>query len=237
MSLTDDLRAAPPGCTASRSSGGSRGRRSRSSSGRCSPGWRRSRPAPARARSSSRPAAPSTRRSRRRRTRPTASWPSASGAASRPSSLTFRIGSSADVLRDWKPRELDLVLVDGAHAFPYPTLDWWYLHPHLKTGGLMLLDDAYMPPVAAVVDHLRDSGAWRLERAGQLPHRRRPQARRRDDRRRMEGAIRMNFCVSAARPRAVAAVRQRVFSTQRRAEGGRPRAPASSAVPRRSGLT
>jgi hypothetical protein len=77
--------------------------------------------------------------------------------------LTFRIGSSADVLRDWEPRELDLVLVDGAHAFPYPTLDWWYLAPHLRNGGLMLLDDAYMPPVAAVVDHVRHSTAWRLE--------------------------------------------------------------------------
>ena len=46
------------------------------------------------------------------------------------------------------------MLVDGAHAFPYPTLDWWLLAPHVKIGGLMLLDDAYMPPVAAVVDHL-----------------------------------------------------------------------------------
>lgn len=78
--------------------------------------------------------------------------------------VTFRIGSSADVLRDWEPRPLDLVLVDGAHAFPYPTLDWWYLAPHLKVGGLMLLDDAYMPPVVAVLDYLRHSAAWRIER-------------------------------------------------------------------------
>ena len=77
--------------------------------------------------------------------------------------LRFRIGSSADVLRTWDARPLDLVLVDGAHAFPYPMLDWWFLAPHLKIGGLMLLDDAYMPPVAAVVDHLRGSPAWRLE--------------------------------------------------------------------------
>jgi hypothetical protein len=77
--------------------------------------------------------------------------------------LRFRIGSSPDVLRTWDARPLDLVLVDGAHAFPYPTLDWWFLAPHLKVGGLMLLDDAYMPPVAAVVDHLRGSPAWRLE--------------------------------------------------------------------------
>ena len=78
--------------------------------------------------------------------------------------LRFRIGSSADVLRTWDARPLDLVLVDGAHAFPYPTLDWWFLAPHLKVGGLMLLDDAYMPPVAAVVDYVRSSPAWQLER-------------------------------------------------------------------------
>jgi hypothetical protein len=77
--------------------------------------------------------------------------------------LSFRIGSSAEVLRTWQPRALDLALVDGAHAFPYPTLDWWFLAPHLKIGGLLLLDDAYMPPVAAVVDHLRGSPAWALE--------------------------------------------------------------------------
>src|ERR687883_850700 len=77
--------------------------------------------------------------------------------------VRFLIGPSHKVLPRWEPRPLDLVLVDGAHGFPYPTLDWWYLAPHLKIGGLMLLDDAYMPPVAAVVDHLRDSKAWRLE--------------------------------------------------------------------------
>ena len=34
--------------------------------------------------------------------------------------LTFRIGSSADVLRDWEPRPLDFVLVDGASRLPVP---------------------------------------------------------------------------------------------------------------------
>ena len=131
--------------------------------------------------------------------------------------LTFRIGSSADVLREWQPRELDLVLVDGAHAFPYPTLDWWYLSPHLKVGGLMLLDDAYMPPVTAVVDHLRDSQSWRLEEPVSF---RTAVARKLADEvpdgewkgERVAG--RMNFRYLPPRRRAVAAVRQRVFSTQ-----------------------
>jgi hypothetical protein len=131
--------------------------------------------------------------------------------------LTFRIGSSADVLRDWEGRPLDLVLVDGAHAFPYPTLDWWYLAPHLKVGGLMLLDDAYMPPVAAVVDHLRDSKAWRLEEPVSF---RTAVARKLADEvpdgewkgERVAG--RMSFRYLPPRRRAVASVRQRVFSTR-----------------------
>jgi hypothetical protein len=76
------------------------------------------------------------------------------------SSVTFRIGPSHEVLPALRPRELDLVLVDGAHGFPYPILDWWYLAPRLRIGGLMLLDDAYMPPVGALVDALRAQPGW-----------------------------------------------------------------------------
>ena len=131
--------------------------------------------------------------------------------------LRFRIGSSADVLRDWPARPLDLALVDGAHAFPYPTLDWWYLAPHLKVGGLMLLDDAYMPPVAAVVDHVRNSKAWRLEDPVSF---RTAVARKLADEvpdgewkgERVAG--RMSFRYLPPQRRAVAAVRQRVFSTR-----------------------
>ena len=126
--------------------------------------------------------------------------------------LRFRIGSSADVLRDWEARPLDLVLVDGAHAFPYPTLDWWYLAPHVRIGGLMLLDDAYMPPVAAVVDHLRASSAWRLEE---------PVSFRTAVARKLAEEVpdgewkgrRMTFSYLPPGRRAVASVRQRVFST------------------------
>jgi predicted O-methyltransferase YrrM len=131
--------------------------------------------------------------------------------------VRFRIGSSPEVLRTWEGRPLDLVLVDGAHAFPYPTLDWWFLAPHVKIGGLMLLDDAYMPPVAAVVDHVRGSAAWRLEEppsfrtavvrklAEEVPE---PEWKGE----RIGG--RMSFRYLPPQRRAVAAVRQRVFSTR-----------------------
>jgi predicted O-methyltransferase YrrM len=131
--------------------------------------------------------------------------------------VRFRIGSSADVLRTWEPRPLDLALVDGAHAFPYPTLDWWFLAPHLKIGGLMLLDDAYMPPVAAVVDHLRGSSAWALERPASF---RTAVARKladevpRPDWRGERIGGRMSFRYLPPGQRPFASARQRFFSTR-----------------------
>jgi hypothetical protein len=80
-------------------------------------------------------------------------------------SVRFLIGSSHEVLPGWKPRPLDLALIDGAHGFPYPILDWWYLAPHLRVGGRMLVDDAYMPVVGALVDGLRASADWEVEEA------------------------------------------------------------------------
>lgn len=77
--------------------------------------------------------------------------------------VTFHIGRSQDVLPALELPPLDLVLVDGAHGFPYPVLDWWNLAPRLRTGGRMLLDDAYLPAVAGVVDFARTSPAWELE--------------------------------------------------------------------------
>ena len=76
--------------------------------------------------------------------------------------LSFRVGLSHDVLPTLPERPLDLVLIDGAHGFPYPTLDWWYLAPRLRIGGRMLVDDCYMPPVAALVDFLRAHESWEI---------------------------------------------------------------------------
>jgi len=76
--------------------------------------------------------------------------------------VSFLVGPSHEVLRALEPRALDLVLIDGAHGFPYPMLDWWFLAPNLKVGGRMLLDDAYMPPVGALVDALRAQPGWEV---------------------------------------------------------------------------
>jgi hypothetical protein len=80
-------------------------------------------------------------------------------------SVRFLLGSSHEVLPAREPRPLDLALIDGAHGFPYPILDWWHLAPQVRVGGRVLVDDAYMPAVGALVDGLRASPAWEVERA------------------------------------------------------------------------
>jgi predicted O-methyltransferase YrrM len=81
--------------------------------------------------------------------------------------VMFRIGPSHEILPALERRPLDLVLIDGAHGFPYPVLDWWHLAPRLRVGGLLVLDDCYMPPIAVLIDHIRARPSWRIvERPG-----------------------------------------------------------------------
>jgi hypothetical protein len=131
--------------------------------------------------------------------------------------VTFHIGTSEDVLPALDGPQLDLVLVDGAHGFPYPILDWWYLSPRLKEGGRMLLDDAYLPPVAAIVDFVRASDAWDLE--APVSFRTACIRKLRDepppsDADALAAHGRMSFAYLPRRRRAVASARTRIFSTR-----------------------
>ena len=133
------------------------------------------------------------------------------------SRVRFQIGPSHDVLPRLQHAPLDLVLIDGAHGFPYPTLDWWFVAPHVKVGGRVLIDDAYMPPVASLVDALRAQRAWRVD--GSVGYRTAIVRKLADELPRWdwEGERiggRMSFRYLPPRERAVAAVRHRVFSTR-----------------------
>jgi hypothetical protein len=133
------------------------------------------------------------------------------------SGVRFEIGPSHEVLPTLRAGPLDLVLIDGAHGFPYPVLDWWYLAPLVAVGGRVLVDDAYMPPVRALVDGLRAHEGWEL--AGSVGYRT-AIARKTSDALphwdwgggRVGG--RMSFGYLPPGERAVASARHRVFSTR-----------------------
>jgi predicted O-methyltransferase YrrM len=55
---------------------------------------------------------------------------------------------------------LDLVLIDGSHAFPAPFLDWFYTCEALKVGGLMVVDDLPLVTGAILADFLSADERW-----------------------------------------------------------------------------
>lgn len=71
--------------------------------------------------------------------------------------ITFIIESSDAALSrgDLIPHDLDFVLIDGAHAFPAPIIDWHYTAGKLRIGGIMCVDDYKMPSVKILSDYLR----------------------------------------------------------------------------------
>lgn len=81
------------------------------------------------------------------------------------SHLEFVVGLSDDVLpsRLTRERTLDVALVDGAHSFPHPIVDWYYVSRVLKVGGKLLLDDVPVPAVKPVFRHMSLEPGWRLD--------------------------------------------------------------------------
>jgi len=81
--------------------------------------------------------------------------------------ITFLIGSSDDVLKthDSIPGELDVIIIDGAHRFPFPILDWHYTANRLKPGGVVAIDDFMMPSVHVLYQFLTMEEEWQLVRA------------------------------------------------------------------------
>ena len=81
------------------------------------------------------------------------------------SRVTFIEGLSDDILPSLLSRErtLDAAFIDGAHSFPYPEVDWFYVTRALKVGGKLLMDDISIPAVTPLFHHMRLEDNWRLD--------------------------------------------------------------------------
>jgi hypothetical protein len=53
------------------------------------------------------------------------------------------------------PPRLDCVLLDGPHGYPFPDLEYYYVYPHIRAGGLLILDDVHIPTIRRMLDILR----------------------------------------------------------------------------------
>jgi len=79
--------------------------------------------------------------------------------------VEFVIEPSERYLPRCKAEDLDLVLIDGKHAFPWPIIDWFFTPDKLKQNGVVVLDDLQMSSVSMLGDFLREDPRWQLERS------------------------------------------------------------------------
>ena len=78
--------------------------------------------------------------------------------------IDFIAGCSQDVVPALGSDPLDLVLIDGDHAFPAPFIDWYYTAERLRPGGALLVDDTQLATGDVLRSFLRcERGRWRHE--------------------------------------------------------------------------
>ncbi len=76
--------------------------------------------------------------------------------------VNFHLGRSENILPGLHTDPLDLVLIDGQHAFPAPFIDWYYTARNLKVGGMLLIDDIQLWTGRVLKDFLNEEPEWRL---------------------------------------------------------------------------
>jgi predicted O-methyltransferase YrrM len=79
--------------------------------------------------------------------------------------ISFQIGCSEAILPQLNPEPLDLVLIDGRHAFPSPFIDWYYTANHLKVGGIVIVDDTKIWTGEILQNFLKDEAEWQFKEA------------------------------------------------------------------------
>jgi hypothetical protein len=70
-------------------------------------------------------------------------------------SLRWVFGPTQETLPIHKDHAIyDFILIDGPHGYPFPELEYIFLFPHLRKGGLLLIDDVNIPTIGRMADIL-----------------------------------------------------------------------------------
>ena len=57
---------------------------------------------------------------------------------------------------------IDIAMIDGPHGFPFVSLEYYYLYPHLREGALLVLDDIHIPNIQFIYQFLKEDDMFNL---------------------------------------------------------------------------
>lgn len=57
---------------------------------------------------------------------------------------------------------LDAVLIDGPHGYPFPELEYYFFYPHIRPGGLLIVDDVNIPTISHLIDVVRQEEMFEM---------------------------------------------------------------------------
>lgn len=63
---------------------------------------------------------------------------------------------------DFNADEFDVVFLDGPHGYPFVELEYYFVYPHIKKGGYLILDDVNIPSIGRFADLLFEDEMYEL---------------------------------------------------------------------------
>jgi hypothetical protein len=77
--------------------------------------------------------------------------------------VTFVEGPSQVTLPHYRFKEkLQMALIDGPHAYPFPDLEYYYFYPQMAEGGLLLIDDINIPSIERMCEIIGSDDMFEL---------------------------------------------------------------------------
>lgn len=77
--------------------------------------------------------------------------------------VTFVDGPSQVTLpRHTFLNKVQIALIDGPHGYPFPDLEYYYLYPIIKTGGLLIVDDIQIPSIGRMYEIIKADAMFDL---------------------------------------------------------------------------
>lgn len=81
----------------------------------------------------------------------------------RKETVAFIEGPTQQTLPPYRfEQPLDLAMIDGPHAYPFPDLEYYFIYPHLAPGALFVLDDIDIPNIANMFRFLTSDDMFEL---------------------------------------------------------------------------